>query len=199
MGGCCCVFVSTDSELAMDTHGSSSEARTSIPPALRILAPWMLYLLVFAVTTAVGVVCIKYFLADDMLAAVFAAATLGFIVAACMCFWSSLRASAENANTLSRRSNKKILVTVKTHVYVAGEPAFGDVKNDQPILCPICLIDFEEGAPVVALDCHHLFHLDCISTWVKRKAQCPACRFALPTTSVSGRSTPAVVVEPQTV
>lgn len=188
--------------LSLD-HASLERLSIGAPPT-RIMAPWMLYLLVFGVTTAVGIVCIKFFLADDMLAAVFAAATLGFILAACMCFWASLRASAENASTLATGRRKppprKNLVTVRSHIYV-NEDGEACETGGHPHMCPICLIDFEEGALVVRLECHHLFHLECISTWVRRKAQCPACRFALPTVSVSGRCSPAaaVVVEEEAV
>jgi hypothetical protein len=42
--------------------------------------------------------------------------------------------------------------------------------------CSICLIDFEIDDSVVVLDCHHIFHQNCILEWVTRKKDCPNCR-----------------------
>ena len=46
--------------------------------------------------------------------------------------------------------------------------------------CSICLEDFKEGdgKPIAELNCNsnHIFHLDCLSEWVKTKDVCPMCR-----------------------
>ncbi|KAI8910313.1 hypothetical protein EDD86DRAFT_237826, partial [Gorgonomyces haynaldii] len=49
--------------------------------------------------------------------------------------------------------------------------------------CAICLEDFkmEDEKPIVRLPCHHLYHKDCISQWLKNSATCPHCRYELPT------------------
>jgi hypothetical protein len=56
----------------------------------------------------------------------------------------------------------------------------GDVEADgdnvESDCCPICLCEYEEGENVRALPCKHVFHPDCVDTWLKRNATCPACR-----------------------
>jgi len=41
--------------------------------------------------------------------------------------------------------------------------------------CAVCLSDFEAGEKLRKLPCDHLFHLECIDTWLKRNKVCPLC------------------------
>lgn len=45
--------------------------------------------------------------------------------------------------------------------------------------CAICLVDYEEGDELCSLSCEHDFHKDCITAWLKKKAECPTCRKAI--------------------
>ena len=47
--------------------------------------------------------------------------------------------------------------------------------------CPICLKDITlgEGSPVVLTRCNHVFHVECLDTWLTRGHTCPMCRFEL--------------------
>ncbi|KZV19707.1 hypothetical protein F511_41889 [Dorcoceras hygrometricum] len=47
--------------------------------------------------------------------------------------------------------------------------------------CPICLEDFDLGCQVVSMPCSHVFHEECIKTWLKSSHYCPLCRFEMPT------------------
>ena len=46
--------------------------------------------------------------------------------------------------------------------------------------CAICLDDFKEGdgKQIAELSCNekHIYHLDCLSEWVKKNENCPICR-----------------------
>ncbi|ESQ51261.1 hypothetical protein EUTSA_v10017824mg [Eutrema salsugineum] len=43
--------------------------------------------------------------------------------------------------------------------------------------CVICLSDFEEGETVKVLPhCGHVFHVDCVDTWLSSHVSCPFCR-----------------------
>ena len=42
--------------------------------------------------------------------------------------------------------------------------------------CPICCCDYEDGEDVRNLSCTHMFHKECIDTWLVRKSKCPLCR-----------------------
>ncbi|KMS95432.1 hypothetical protein BVRB_008270 [Beta vulgaris subsp. vulgaris] len=41
--------------------------------------------------------------------------------------------------------------------------------------CVICQIEYEEGEQLVALNCQHPFHTDCINQWLQIKKVCPIC------------------------
>ncbi|KAJ3178316.1 hypothetical protein HDU87_003628 [Geranomyces variabilis] len=55
--------------------------------------------------------------------------------------------------------------------------------------CTICQEEFSltrapsdgapEGQDVARLDCHHLFHIECISQWLGNSATCPTCRYEM--------------------
>jgi len=42
--------------------------------------------------------------------------------------------------------------------------------------CPICLTEFADEEIINKLNCSHLFHLPCISTWLSENDSCPTCR-----------------------
>jgi len=42
--------------------------------------------------------------------------------------------------------------------------------------CPICLTEFTDQEIINKLHCSHLFHLQCISTWLSENDSCPTCR-----------------------
>ncbi|XP_027339452.1 E3 ubiquitin ligase BIG BROTHER-related-like [Abrus precatorius] len=41
--------------------------------------------------------------------------------------------------------------------------------------CVICQVEYEEGEALVALQCEHPYHADCISKWLQIKKVCPIC------------------------
>lgn len=42
--------------------------------------------------------------------------------------------------------------------------------------CAVCLMDYEQGEPVLLLPCLHRFHPGCIKTWFDQKSTCPVCK-----------------------
>jgi len=54
----------------------------------------------------------------------------------------------------------------------SGDP---DEDTDE-VLCSICLSPVEEGARIGALPCNHIFHIDCLKSWIKRRNVCPLCQ-----------------------
>lgn len=44
--------------------------------------------------------------------------------------------------------------------------------------CPVCLVNFELGDPVVPLTCNidHVFHIECLLSWADHNYTCPICR-----------------------
>lgn len=96
-------------------------------------------------------------------------------------------------NNYNERKNKKTLPIYKKEL----NPSFikelnknnvNKVKMEENLVCSICLdeIDIEKykekKTDLVFLNCSHVYHKDCINTWVKEKVQhfntpdCPYCR-----------------------
>ena len=50
----------------------------------------------------------------------------------------------------------------------------GDNNN-----CIICLNDFDVGDKVTSLPCLHMFHTDCIKSWLQSKNHCPICKYTI--------------------
>lgn len=46
--------------------------------------------------------------------------------------------------------------------------------------CPVCLLDYELEEEVLKLPCKHIFHEECITTWLKQANTCCVCRHELP-------------------
>ena len=46
-----------------------------------------------------------------------------------------------------------------------------DVVGD--LQCPICFVEMEVGKKI---SCGHVFHLECLKTWVETSEVCPICR-----------------------
>lgn len=61
----------------------------------------------------------------------------------------------------------KIVISSDNNVDASGER----------VSCSVCLQDFQAGETVRSLpQCHHMFHLPCIDTWLLRHGSCPLCR-----------------------
>ena len=51
--------------------------------------------------------------------------------------------------------------------------------------CIICTDEFNSNDDVQFLSCKHVFHHNCLNTWVKRKQDCPCCRTSIPVKGIS--------------
>nr|DBA18712.1 TPA: hypothetical protein GDO54_016927 [Pyxicephalus adspersus] len=58
-------------------------------------------------------------------------------------------------------------------------PANNQQSEDQPG-CSICLLQYEPEEQTEQLACAHIFHPDCINTWLRIRRTCPNCREAVP-------------------
>ncbi|KAE8692616.1 Detected protein of unknown function [Hibiscus syriacus] len=45
--------------------------------------------------------------------------------------------------------------------------------------CAVCRDEFEVGGEAIKLPCKHLYHQDCIVSWMNIKTTCPICRFKI--------------------
>jgi len=51
-----------------------------------------------------------------------------------------------------------------------------EIKEYDDQSCTICLQDYREGEVAVHLNCHHYFHENCITRWLKTNDPCPLCQ-----------------------
>ena len=47
------------------------------------------------------------------------------------------------------------------------------IKTDRN--CTICLENLTDN--IIKLKCSHLYHKECIKNWIKKKPNCPMCRY----------------------
>jgi hypothetical protein len=52
-------------------------------------------------------------------------------------------------------------------------------ESQEPKDCPICQVQLRSNDQVITLDCAHIYHVQCISEWVKYKDECPLCRTSI--------------------
>ncbi|EFJ16768.1 hypothetical protein SELMODRAFT_59303, partial [Selaginella moellendorffii] len=73
-------------------------------------------------------------------------------------------------------------------VFSAQQP----LPHPQDTACAICLADYREAEMLRVLpDCRHVFHVQCIDSWMRLQATCPMCRTSpLPTPQATPISTP---------
>lgn len=115
--------------------------------------------------------CLRLKAGDEVGAATFAVISCGLIMGIGM--YSLIK--HRGIGVLSPKKRKIVTVSLKAH-YMQREDVYSDP------MCSICLVDLEVGNRIVQLEnCSHAFHAECISEWVTRKAQCPACRSDMPT------------------
>ena len=71
--------------------------------------------------------------------------------------------------------------------FIENDPdyIFSTFSNKQRKLCPensigetctICLEQFTDLGSYIELPCKHMFHKDCLKSWILKKKQCPLCR-----------------------
>jgi len=58
-------------------------------------------------------------------------------------------------------------------IFPYGGRRSAEVEGDE---CPICLMAFEVGDPVILFPCAHMFHQQCGQDWISRSACCPMCQ-----------------------
>ena len=49
------------------------------------------------------------------------------------------------------------------------------------LTCAICTEELGDECRVTRTPCSHVFHVDCLRPWLKKRQTCPLCRFELPT------------------
>ena len=66
----------------------------------------------------------------------------------------------------------------KPPIFVLEERTFSSSNRSyQTECCPICLTDYETNSVVLATECRHIYHKECLQHWLQSsKSTCPCCR-----------------------
>jgi hypothetical protein len=70
-----------------------------------------------------------------------------------------------------RGLNKNILDNMEISKMKNVEKLDNDKKK-----CTICLENYQDGDDFIALPCIHIFHANCIKTWLNNNSTCPICK-----------------------
>jgi len=62
---------------------------------------------------------------------------------------------------------------------LVGEPYRGSDTDNGEELCVICSNMLSGDVSAVSLPCNHIFHHQCIKTWLEAQHTCPTCRYEL--------------------
>ncbi|OWZ23418.1 hypothetical protein PHMEG_0001721 [Phytophthora megakarya] len=118
--------------------------------------------------------------------------TVVFVLLALLIRWRradrrNLRAAQMRGAAVVRGVTKERLDQLRITKYCRAErnpqspkeqltPKTDDGTSENEDVCPICLIEFEDGEDVRNLPCKHIFHVACIDEWLKRNTSCPMCK-----------------------
>jgi hypothetical protein len=89
----------------------------------------------------------------------------------------SLEVGYHQTSTLPDGIPCEIRETAST-IQVVDEDSSGfasENTEDDKISCSICLNSVEDGERIGALSCNHIFHSDCLKTWLRCRNVCPLC------------------------
>jgi len=69
--------------------------------------------------------------------------------------------------------------------FISSQSRNFDEAKDADATCSICLVDFKDNPTqkIAQLNCSgkHIFHADCLKSWVEKNDICPLCREKIPT------------------
>ncbi|XP_059431189.1 RING-H2 finger protein ATL57-like [Corylus avellana] len=103
---------------------------------------------------------------------------MGFLYICSRCFCANTDAESPRRRRLAGMLRSSPPRKGVDPVTIRALPVFsycGDAKNK--IDCAICLSEFEEKEAVKVIPfCKHVFHPDCIDTWLSSNVTCPVCR-----------------------
>ncbi|XP_009776172.1 RING-H2 finger protein ATL8 [Nicotiana tabacum] len=99
----------------------------------------------------------------------------GLIVVA-RCTWLR-RGTPENMPPANKGLKKKVLKSLPKYKYDPSSTVAGNGASAVTAECAICLVEYVQGDEIRVLpQCGHVFHLQCVDTWLASHASCPSCR-----------------------
>ncbi|KAL4614815.1 hypothetical protein ACB092_07G079700 [Castanea dentata] len=88
----------------------------------------------------------------------------------------NLATAEQNAITIELGLDEATLDKYPKLIYAQAK-LHTNKANSTTSCCSICLADYKDTDVLRDLpDCGHLFHLECVDSWLKLHATCPVCR-----------------------
>ena len=75
----------------------------------------------------------------------------------------------EKVGSVSKGLNKAQIKKIPRFIY--NKNIHRNIDNK----CVVCQYDFKNGDNVTKLTCGHVFHTDCVDTWLSKNKVCPMC------------------------
>ena len=75
----------------------------------------------------------------------------------------------EKVGNVSKGLNKAQIKKIPRFVYQKNK--YNNLDNK----CVVCQYDFKNGDNITKLTCGHIFHTDCVGTWLENNKICPMC------------------------
>ena len=79
----------------------------------------------------------------------------------------------DNTISSNQRLNKYQVAKLPYYKY---EKKPEKIQKENKVTCPICCYGYEMQDNIRYLICSHMFHKECIDTWLVRNNRCPICR-----------------------
>ncbi|MCO5603285.1 hypothetical protein L7F22_057434 [Adiantum nelumboides] len=83
--------------------------------------------------------------------------------------YEELLALGERIGTQSRGLHQDIISALPRHRFAQI------VQESECNRCVICCYNFEDGVSLLTLPCKHLYHSECIQSWLHIRKNCPIC------------------------
>ncbi|KAH7291498.1 hypothetical protein KP509_29G019500 [Ceratopteris richardii] len=83
--------------------------------------------------------------------------------------YEELLALGERIGKQSRGLHPDIISALPCAIFVQK------VEESESIICVICRYDIKDGESFLTLPCKHLYHSECIKSWLHVQKNCPIC------------------------
>lgn len=90
---------------------------------------------------------------------------------------------ASTLTSTATQNQMKLMTTQVKPTTNASAPKGEMTKGEMTFDCSICM-EFNENYVIVATECGHIFHMECVSPWIQQAGTCPTCRLRATSTSL---------------
>ncbi|KAK5708369.1 hypothetical protein LTR97_000909 [Elasticomyces elasticus] len=87
---------------------------------------------------------------------------------------ASAAAMDPNAAAVCKPASKTAVAALPRTIF----ETIAELEEDR-LKCTVCVSNFEVSEEVVTMPCAHLFHIECLSSWMVQGHECPNCRYKL--------------------